>query len=258
MTNIKTSLLAATATATVLLGASAAIGQTASVAVIDPSASMLGVKAIGPAWKQIGDTYRQAYANAETRQRTLETTVAPLQKKLDTNNDGRLDETEAAAAQRANRPEVQQIVTAQQAAQAEITTLIKPAQMAQVWVLDQVRQKYRAALNSVTTAKKIGLVVTTDAVAFTSPTVDITDDVTAALDATTPTLTIAPPANWQPDQTSVSLYQQFTAALQQAAARQQQAGQAPGAAPRPAGTAPAAPAPTGTKRDRNGDRKSVV
>lgn len=254
MTKIKTSLLAATAAATAALAGSAAFAQTTSVGVIDAPAAMLGVKAIGPAWKSISDTYRQAYTNAETRERTLEATILPLQKKLDTNNDGRLDENEVAAAQKANRPEVQQIVTAQQTAQNEISAMIAPARLAQAWVLDQVKQKYRTALNTVASNKKIGLVVTAENAAFASPTADITDDVTAALDATTPSLTTTPPANWQPDQTTVALYQQFTAALQQAAARQ---AQQQGAAQRPAGTAPATSAPaapaSGTKRDRNGD-----
>lgn len=254
MTISKTSLLAATATAIAMLGATAAPAQTNSVAVIDPSGAMLGVKAIGPAWKTIGDTYRQAYTNAETRERTLEQALVPLQKKLDTNNDGRLDENEAAAAQKANRPEVQQIVTLQQTAQNEIATMIAPARLAQAWVLDQVKQKYRTALNSVAANKKVGLVVTTDTVAYVSPVADITDDVTAALDATTPTLTTTPPANWQPDQTTITLYQQFSAALQQAAARAQ-AQQPAAGAPRPAGAAPATPAPAANapKRDRNGD-----
>ncbi|MES2753625.1 MAG: OmpH family outer membrane protein [Pseudomonadota bacterium] len=240
MTKFKTLLLTAAAGVPAALLATGALAQSAGVAVIDPGSAMLSAKAIGPAWKTINDQNTAVFTRAQQREQALQATIAPLQKRLDTNNDGRLDEAEAAAAQTAKRPEVQQIVTAQQAAQTELATILQPSRVAQAWVIDQVRQKYRPALNTVATAKRLGVVMTTDTATFVLPANDITDDVTKAIDAALPTATTAPPANWQPDRETLQLYQQFTqyiAVAQQRAAQQQQ-----GAARPAAGTA----APVGT------------
>ena len=245
MTSLKTVFGAAVVLVPLALIGSPVSAQTTSVAVVDPSSAMLGVKAIGPAWKQISDQYRAAYTVAEARERTLDSQIAPLRKRLDTNNDGSVDQTELAAAQGASKPEIQQIQAAQQAAQADIGTTLQPARLAQAWVLDQVKLKFRPTLNAVAARKAIGLVVSAEAATFATPAADITDDVVAALDQATPTLNITPPAGWQPDQQTVTLFQQFNQALQYAAAR---AAQQQSAAP-----APGTPATGKPTRDRNGD-----
>lgn len=230
--------------------AAPAAAQTA-VGVVDPTAAMFSVKAIGPAYQAVSTQYRAAYTTAQQREQALETQVAPLRKRLDTNNDGNIDQAELTAAQNANKPELQQIVTAQQTAQTEIANALRPANLAQAWVLDQVRQKYQPALNSVATSKRLGVILTTDTVAYVTPATDVTDAVTAAIDTTTPTLTTTPPANWQPDQATLTLWQRFTQLLQMQAARSAQqgapapaaAGTRPAATPAPAAPRPATPAP---------------
>jgi len=72
-------------------------------------------------------------------------------------------------------------------------------------------------------AKNVSLLVSPQAVLFMQPTADITSAVTAELDKLVPTVSITPPANWQPGQAG-------------------QQGAAPANAPAPAATAPAAPA----------------
>ena len=245
--NLKTCLLAAAAIAPAATLAPAALAQTTSVAVIDPASAILGAKAIGPAWTSVSTQYKAAFDSADARQRTLATVVEPLGKKLDTNNDGRVDQAELAAAQAAKRPELIQIQAAQQAAETDIGRTIQPARLAQAWIIDQAKQKYPAALQSVATTKRLGLVLTANDAAFAAPAADVTDDVTAAINLALPTASTTPPANWQPDQQTVSLYQQFTEVISAQARAQAAAAQRQAPTPAPAPGQPAAqPArPTG-------------
>ena len=77
-------------------------------------------------------------------------------------------------------------------------------------------------------AKNVSLLVSPQAVLFMQPTADITSAVTAELDKLVPTVSITPPANWQPGQQ----------------------GQQQGAAP--AAAAPAAAAPAPARRQNSG------
>lgn len=237
----KYSFLIAAAVPALLVAAPAA-AQT-GVGVVDPTAAMLTVKAIGPAYQAISQlpASRTAYQTAQQREQTLEAAIAPIRKRLDTNNDGNVDQAEFDAAQAAKKPELQQIVNLQQAAQQDISQTLRPANLAQAWVLDQVRAKFQPALNTVATNKRLGVILTTDTVAFVTPTTDVTDDVTAAIDAAAPTLTTTPPANWQPSEATQALWQRFTQLLQMQAARAQQ-GAAPAATPAAPGARPATPA----------------
>jgi len=74
-------------------------------------------------------------------------------------------------------------------------------------------------------AKNVSLLVSPQAVLFMQPTADITSAVTAELDKLVPTVSITPPANWQPDQQTIQLLQdvqQVRLAAAQAMAQQQQ------------------------------------
>lgn len=248
MTRLTIGLLAAT---TALIAVPAA-AQTTTIASVDPTAAILSAKAIGPAWVTITNQYKAAYDAAAARQRTLQTTVTPLLAQLDTNKDGSVDATEAAAAQTAKRPVVQQIEAAQQAAEADIGRTLQPARLAQAWAIDQAKLKYAPALQSVITAKRIGLVVNSDAINYADPNADISDEVAAAINTALPTVTTTPPAGWQPDQQTVALYERAQQALSAQARAAAQPTPAAAAGTRPAGT-PAPAAGTTPRRDRNGD-----
>lgn len=103
--------------------------------------------------------------------------------------------------------------------------------------------KYDPALRAVVTAKKINLVLSPNAIQYAPPATDITRDIIAEIDRTTPTVSITPPANWQPQQQTVELLQQYRQIVYANAQRRQQAGTpAPAAAPA-AGTRRAAKDP---------------
>ena len=78
---------------------------------------------------------------------------------------------------------------------------------------------------------------------------DISDAITAELDKSVPTVSIQPPADWQPARETLAMQQQLAQIEQmrayQAAAQQQQQQRGAGAAPAPA--APAGAKPAGNK-----------
>ena len=65
-----------------------------------------------------------------------------------------------------------------------------------VFEVDEVE----AALRAVMAAKRVNLVINPEAVILATPGGDITPDLTAQLNTAVATVTITPPANWQPGQ----------------------------------------------------------
>lgn len=84
--------------------------------------------------------------------------------------------------------------------QQELNTLGRPIAMAQAYVEEQVTAKLNDALKSAMTKRKVDLVLVPGATVSYQPTVDITDAVTAELNAMVPSAQIVPPAGWQPGQ----------------------------------------------------------
>ncbi|MDT9046928.1 hypothetical protein RSW36_27820, partial [Escherichia coli] len=83
---------------------------------------------------------------------------------------------------------------------------------------EQLQARLGEAVQNAVRAKNVSLLVSPQAVLFMQPTADITSAVTAELDKLVPTVSITPPANWQPGQAG-------------------QQGAAPANAPAPAATA---------------------
>jgi Skp family chaperone for outer membrane proteins len=228
-------LLAAALAAPVAIAAVSAQAQVAGVAVADPSAAILTASALGTATQQIGTTYKAQIDQARTRQQALQTQIDGMIKPLDTNKDGQVSDAELQAAQAAKNPILAQVQAAQQNGEAEINRINRPVQLAQAYAIEQIEQKYEAALNAVVASKKLSLVVNAGTALYSTPAVDVTDDIKAELDRSIPTVSITPPANWQPQQQTVQLLQQYQQAMYAQAMRQQQQG-----APAPAGTTPPA------------------
>lgn len=232
---------AALAGAAVALIAGAANAQTAGIATAQPDAVIFSAKAFDAANQQISTTYKAQLDQAAAAQTALNTQLRTL---LDTNKDGQISQAEAAAADAPNSAIGNQVRAAQQKAQPGIEAAQGPAIKAQAYALEQVTAKYDPALRAVVNAKKINIVLSPNAIQYAPPATDITRDIIAEIDRTTPTVPITPPANWQPQQQTVELLQQYRQLAYANAARRQQAG-----APAPAaGTAPAAPATTTTPR----------
>ena len=93
--------------------------------------------------------------------------------------------------------------------------------------------KYEAAMKSVVAAKKVSLLLSAGAVQYNAPDADLTDEIKAELDRQAPTVSVTPPANWQPSQQTGQLFQRYQQLVYYSAMQRQQ-----GAAAAPAGTAP--------------------
>jgi Skp family chaperone for outer membrane proteins len=232
------------ATALLLAGAAMAYANTASaqvsgIATADIARAIINAKALGAAYQQIGTTFSGNAGLIQAKQKEM----VALQKQLDTNKDNELNQAEMDAAAAAKSP----AFVALGAKEEEINQLQAPAIRAQIYAIEMISAKYAAAQQQVITAKKISVILAPDAFLWAPPTVDITGDLTVAIDALVPSVATTPPANWQPSRSSVGLYQQINqmidnqARLQAAQAAQQKAATpaaTPGAVPKPAAPVP--------------------
>lgn len=254
MTKMTKALFAGAAIAA--LGATPLFAQATKVATINGAEAIFRAAALGTAMQQIETKYAAQIKAANDRQTALQTQLKPLYDALDTNKDGNLDENEQRAAIQAQRPQIKQIQDAEAAANTAIETSMRPVQLAQMYIFDQLSQRYNTALDTQIRTNQIGLVLPSNQVLRQAPGTDLTAAVRTEIDKP---LTIDPPANWQPTQAGAALLQTYAQAIAEAqqrqaaaAAQQQRQGAAPAA---PAATTPATRAPAGAapKRDRNGD-----
>lgn len=221
-----------------LLAAAPALAQVGGIAVIQPEGAILNAKAFDAANGSIATQYKTQLDQANARDVALNGELQALLLPLDTNKDKRVSQEEFAAAQAAKNPVVAKFEAAQRSGQAEIGRLRGPATLAQLYAIEQISQRYPAALKSVIDAKKVSLLLAASATVYAVPAADVTDEVRAELDRAAPTVPITPPANWQPSQQSVQLLQVYNQQLELQAQRQAQGG---AAAARPGTTTPAKP-----------------
>lgn len=192
-TMFKAALLAAAPVAAAL-----AVPQVASaqvVAVADLPGAVQKTVAYTTALTQMRTTYATQIAQIDARQKALQAEINPLV-------------TAFQAAQKANSPQAtlqtqyNTIQQKQQAAQAELQRLSLPVARAQAYVEEQITgadgAKLNAALKAAMVARGVQLVVAPQATISYQPGVDITDSIVAELNKTVPSVSITPPANWQP------------------------------------------------------------
>lgn len=210
----KTFAAASLASAAIVAGPAAA-QVSGNIAVVNPPATIAASSALNTAYQQIGTTYSSQITQIQQKQQQAQT----LLQQLDSNSDGNLDQTEQQAAQ--NAPQAQQIQTLER----EIAQLSNQIDSARVYAIEQILQQYGAALQTVTSADNIQVVLSPDGVSWSAPAANINQKVVAALNARVPSVQITPPQGWQPSQQAVGVYQQVQQILMVAASRQQAAGQ---------------------------------
>jgi len=191
MTRFKTLLLAAALVAPV---AAPVAAQAQTVAVANPEQAIGASRAWATARSQIETTYKAQLDQAEARRQAVGKELQPLVTAFNT----------ARAAPNANQASLQQqattIQTREQAAQAEIQRITLPAQRAQAYAIEQISAKLPDAVQAVVRARNVSMLVRPDAVLFAGPTADVTSAITTELDRLVPTVSVTPPANWQPGQ----------------------------------------------------------
>ena len=100
--------------------------------------------------------------------------------------------------QAALQTQAQAIQTRQQNAQKELGTLYGSIGRAETYAQEQIAAKLDAALKAAMVKKKVGIVLQPQATISYQPALDITTDIIAELNVAVPSVSIAPPAGWQP------------------------------------------------------------
>ena len=219
--------------------------QVAGIAYANPTAVVGNSKAFAAANQQISTTYKTSFDQIVQRRQAMQKEVEPLLTQLDTNKDKTISDDELKAAQTAKSPALDKLATARNAAEADINKLSNPASRAELFAIESILRKYEAAQLAVVTARKISVVLSPEVFMYAPDSADISPAITAEIDKSTPSVSIAPPADWQPSRETMAIQQQLVQ-IAQIRAYQQQAQQqqrpAGAAAPAPAGGAKPAPA----------------
>ena len=202
------------------LAAVPAAAQVNGIAVADPAIAVAGSQAIQTAYNQIGTTFQAQRTQLEGLQQQR----AGLIRQFDTNNDGQLSQEEQTAAQ-ANTAVIQQV----QGLDEQINTIQQPITLARVYAIEQIGLQLNTAVQQVVQANNIQLILSPASALFVADAADVTDEIIARLNTLAPTVSTAAPQGWQPQQQSVSLYQQVSEILLSVAAQQQAQQQQPAA-----------------------------
>ncbi|APE29010.1 OmpH family outer membrane protein [Aurantiacibacter gangjinensis] len=218
-TLVKSAALAVLATTAAMPVMTApAVAQVNGMATADIVAAVIRSQAFQTGYQQVNTQYQTQLTTINQRQQQRQQLV----QSFDTNGDGQLDQTEQAVTQDASNTTVQQI----QAIDREIAQLQRPIELARLYVLQQVAQQYQPSLQAVISANNIQFVIAPDAVVYNAPAADVTAAVTDQINTRLPAAAITPPADFQPTEALVGLYQQVQqilvlSAMQQQAQQQQ-------------------------------------
>ncbi|HEY7807856.1 MAG TPA: OmpH family outer membrane protein [Croceibacterium sp.] len=224
-------------TAALALAATLAVpasAQVSGIGVADPAVVIAGSKALQAAYTQMTTTFQAQRTQLEQ----LDQQRIAILKKFDTNNDGKLDPAEQKAAQVTTNPNHKQL----EAVEDQITKVQAPVNLAGAYAVQEIAQQLSPAVQQVVSQGSVQLILPSNGVLYASDSANITAKIIAALDQRLPSVSITPPAGWQPDQGTIQLFQDVQQVRIAAAQRQQQAQQqaAPAAQPqaKPGAAAP--------------------
>lgn len=165
------------------------------VGVADLEQAAAATTAYTTAASQMRVTYKATFDSVNTRKTALE---AELKQKGDA--------LQAAVKAAGNKPspalqaQYEAFQRRGQEAQAEIQRLSQPIALANAYVQQQLGAKLNDAIKAAMTKRGVDLVLQPDATVSFAPAVDITAAVTAELNTLVPSVSITPPAGWQPGQ----------------------------------------------------------
>ena len=181
-------------TAAALFAASAATPALAQVAVADMDAVLTQTAAFKAAQAQIRTTYKTQIDALNTRQQALAAQLQPLRTELETlqknSSTPRATFDAKVAAYRAQEAN----------AQRELETLSAPLRRPNAYIQAQLEDKLDAAIRAAMAAKGLKVILRQEAAIARTPDSDATADIVAQLNTLVPTVSITPPAAWQPGQ----------------------------------------------------------
>jgi Skp family chaperone for outer membrane proteins len=188
---MKTLLKAAVAVAALAAVPAAAQAQ---VAVADLAAAVDQAAAMKAAQTQIQTQYKTQIDAFNARQQALATELQPLQREIQTLQ-GNTATPPATLQQK-----VTAYRTREQTAQRELAGLASPFGRPSAYAQEQIADKIEPAVRAAMTAKRVTVLLRPEATLLALPAADITQDIVAQLNATVKTVSITPPAGWQPGQ----------------------------------------------------------
>lgn len=194
----KAAMLGVSSIATVSVASVPAAAQSKlGVAVVSLDRAVAGSAAYQAAQTQMRTTYKANIDSFNARQTALDTDLKAKQAALQT--------AAQAAGQTPTAAQTQQLQTqyaalqkSGQDAREELQRLGQPLARAQAYVEEQIVAKLSDALKAAMTQMKVDLVLKEAAAESFMPSVDITSAVTAQLNTMVPSVSIVPPAGWQP------------------------------------------------------------
>jgi Skp family chaperone for outer membrane proteins len=198
-TLIKAVALSATAIAASTVVATPALAQSRNAAPAAPVVATANIDgaiqsttAFSAAVTQIQTAYAPQIQNRATRAQALQTELQTL---------GAAVQAEQAR-QPQNATALQAAVTAyrtrEASAQAELQELSAPIELAVTYVREQITLKLQDAVNAATTARRVDMLVNSDAVFWNNANADLTPAITAELNRLVPSVQAVPPAGYQP------------------------------------------------------------
>lgn len=171
-------------------------------------------------------TYKAQYDAAQAKSNQIRQQLEPLVTKFNAD----VQAPNANANQAALQQQLGQIQQLREQGSQEVQEILQPVALSETYVLEQISDKFDAAVRSAMTKRKVSVVFEVGSTLAHNDAYDLTKDITAELNAAIPSAQLVPPQGWLPRQQ-----------------REQQARQAAatGAAPAAAPAAPAAQQPEG-------------
>ena len=143
--------------------------------------------------QQMRVTYKATYDQIESRSRVLQAELHAMIVKYQADQKTNPNNPTLATQGKA-------IQDKQRAAQEEMGKLSDPLERVNAYVLEQIDSKLDAAVTAAMGKKKVALLLQRGAVIKNTPGTDLTQDIVTELNVLVPSVSITPPANWQPGQ----------------------------------------------------------
>ena len=140
---------------------------------------------------QIASTYAAQFNSAKARQAQLEAQLQPLVAKF--NKDRAANAAPAVLQQQAQT--IQQI---QESGKTELEGIVQPARLADAYVMEQISDKMDAAISTAMKKNGVTLLLNPQAVQAASNAYNLNPAILAELDAVLPSVSVQPPAGWEP------------------------------------------------------------
>lgn len=185
-------MLAAAAVPVTGLGlvAPVAAQSRAAPASVDLQKVVEGSTAYSTAISQINTTYAASFQQAQQLQQSANAQLQPLIQQV------QAEQAKPQPNQASLQTLVTQISQIRDQTQAQLQQISQPIDIAKAFVGTQISDAIEPAVQTVARNRKVGLVVSREAVLFVDPANDLTNDVIAELNRTAPQVGIQPTEAW--------------------------------------------------------------